>query len=117
MWHWDLEFCDAPGFEGLMHDSVMLEKYCLDARVHLDFWRIDTKYGGAKWFQDPAFNGWQTFEGEDISHRYVCTPRAVSPSSLQLFKFESSLHDSVIVRKLDGVSHCSYNPLPLRMVS
>ncbi len=116
MWHWDLEFCESPGIEALMHDGDMVEKYCLDARLDLDFWRIDTKYAGVQWYQDPAMDGWRTVHGEDISHRYVCSPSAVAPSAIRLFTFDNREHDRVRVRELNGVTHCAYSSLPLRMV-
>jgi len=120
MWHWDLEWYYSPGRHALEHDREMIEKYEISPRLYLDFWRIDTRYAGATWYQDPAFEGYGYIDGKNnvvsIAHKYVCTPMAVPRSAIRLFTFDNREFDKVRVRKLDGVAHCSYSPLPLRMV-
>lgn len=114
MWHWDLEFGECLGYEALAHDPEMIEKYLIDRRRDLDFWRIDTKYAKAKWYQDPNFDGVRNFYGEDLSHRYICTPCVITPTAIRLFTFDSQQFDRVNLRMSEGVVHCEYSPLPLR---
>lgn len=115
MWHWDLEFDECLGYEAPAHDPEMVEKYLIDRRSDLDFWRIDTKYAKAKWYQDPNFDGVRNFSGEDLSHRYICTPCVIPPSAIRLFTFDSQQFDRVRLRMSERVAHCEYSPLPLKM--
>ncbi|NBP05357.1 MAG: hypothetical protein EBV15_03935 [Bacteroidetes bacterium] len=70
------------------------------------FWRIDTHLCKFPWYLDPGMKEDSKFLGME-EHNYLCTPNAIPPEALSLFRFDMDNYRfrNPKIRFIDGCAH------------
>jgi hypothetical protein len=121
MWHWDTEYDCNDG-------------------SHLDYWRIDVRKAGVRWYCEAEFD-----LPNSQKCTFVCTPSPIPVEAITLFRHDESLKfipskyneygverdwtshgyavkdlkddfEKLYVKRTEGVASCSLRQLPLKRV-
>ncbi len=107
MWHWEFEWRYCGRTE--LQDDLALAQICRS----IDFWRIDTQKVKAKWYKDPNLNPYYLFNGQNIGHRYICTPQNIPTNAIELYKFDLKKYRKIKYGKTSRDSNGNFKGLPL----
>ena len=109
MWYWSFDYL----YDVSLRTELQLDLQCYKVCRSIDFWRIDTQKSEAKWYKDPNLNPYFLYNGQNVGHRYICTPQKIPTNALELYKFDLKEYRKLKYGKASQDSSGSLKNLPL----